>query len=284
MGEPGRDLHRGPPAEERGRGCGHAGLRREKRRQRHRRRGDESGAESERRRRRATVPLVREPLSPASGPAAPANSRPPRLFPEPWAPACGRLRGGRRCRLAPRPGSSRKKADCARRRRPRPRAPPARPPAARTRVVSSSRLEPARPGAGARGPSGPRRGGLFRYRRRRAGRGGAAGPPPSGGSRCRRSPAGRSPHGLCCGRGRGEGRGPARATEKLRKRRQWAGRGQLPQRARGTHIPGAPLAGLPSARAPGRSRSLSQSAASARAPARPAPALASLFPPTRGPC
>lgn len=38
------------------------------------------------------------------------------------------------------------------------------------------------------------------------------------------------------------------------------GRGQVPGKARGTHVPGAPLKGLPSARAPGLLRGLHQAA------------------------
>jgi hypothetical protein len=105
------------------------------------------------------------------------------------------------------------------------------------------------------GPSGGRRGG------------GASSAAASG------TPAGEarqtSPAGLC--RSRGPARppsglegarraGPGQVTVETPKRRQWAGRGWVQERAGGTHIPGAPLAGLQSARALGLSRWLHQSA------------------------
>lgn len=66
MGESGRDLHRGPPAEKRGREWGDAGLGRDTRQKR-----NDDGARSPGVRipSNATVPLALRALSLASGPA-----------------------------------------------------------------------------------------------------------------------------------------------------------------------------------------------------------------------
>lgn len=127
-------------------------------------------------RRRATVPLVlRAFVSGVRSSPLLVRSHQPRLFPKPSVPQCGLLRWRLLLSISTVAGSLQKKADCARRRRLRQRARSA----ARTRVLSSSWLEPAEQEAGARWPlrTAARRGRLFRYRHRRAGRGSAAGLP-----------------------------------------------------------------------------------------------------------